>query len=92
MEEMRQLLDQARLHCLILEADKDAEMAAKDAEELRASRYRSILAELMGEGDIRVDAANCPQASGLHLMPRDGSAPSTSRAVRHIQLYSVVSN
>jgi len=92
MEELQKSLDETRLRCLILEVDKDAEIAAKDVERLRASRYRSILAELMGEGDIRADAANCPQASGLHLMPRDGSAHSTSRTVCHNQIYSVVSS
>jgi len=81
MEDLHQSLDKARLCCLILEADKDAEMAAKDAEKLRASRYRSILAELMGEGDIGAGAANRPQSSGLHLIPWDGSAHPTSRAL-----------
>jgi hypothetical protein len=89
MEELRKSLDQTRLRCLILEADKHAEIAAKDVEKLRASRYRCILAELAGEGDIRADVANRPQASGLHLMPWDGSANSTSPAVCHVQIYSL---
>jgi hypothetical protein len=83
MEELRNSLDQTRLRCLLLEADKHAEIAAKDVEKLRASRYRCILAELAGEGE-RADVANRPQASGLHLMPWNGSANSTSPAVRHI--------
>ena len=84
MEEMQCLLAQARLCCLILEADKGAEIAAKNVEKLRASRYRSILSELMGEEDTRADAAHCPQTSGLNLMPWDASVHSTSPAVRHI--------
>ena len=81
MEEMRQLLAQEKLRCLILEADKDAE-------NLRSQRYRSILGEMMGEGDTRVEAAQRPQTSGLHLMPWNASAHSTSPAVRHIRIFS----
>ena len=84
MEEIQQSLAQARLRCLILEADKDAEIAAKNAESLRASKYRSILSEIMGEGDTRVDAVHHPQTSGLHIMPWNASAHSTSPAVCHI--------
>ena len=89
MEEMQRLLAQARLRCLILEADRDAEIAAKNAELLRASRYRSILSQLVGEGDTRVDAAHRPQTSGLDLIPWDASVHSTLPAVRHIRIYSV---
>jgi len=91
MEEMQQLLAQARLRCLILEAERDAEIAAKDAETLRASRYRSILSKLVGEGDTchGADAAHRPQTSGLDLIPWDASVHSTLPAVRHIRIYSV---
>ena len=89
MEEMQRSLAQARLRCLILEADRDAEMAAKNAENLRASRYRNILSELMGEEDTRADAAHRPQTSGLDLIPWDASAPSTLPAVCHVRIYSV---
>jgi len=37
------------LCCLILEADRDAERAAREAEEVQASRYRYILCSLVGE-------------------------------------------
>ena len=88
MEEMQRLVAQARLRCLVLEADKDAEIAAKNAESLRALRYRSI-SEMMGEGDTRVNAAHRPQTSGLHIMPWNASAHSTSPAIRHIRIFSV---
>ena len=84
MEEMRKSLAQARLRYLVSEADKDAEIVAKNAEELRASRYRNIVSELMGEGDTRSNAAHRPQTSGLDLMPWNTSVPSTSPAVRRI--------
>jgi len=84
MEEMRKSLAQARLRYLVSEADKDAEIAAKNAEILRASRYRNIISELMGEGDTRANAAHRPQTSGLDLMPWNTSVLSTSPAVRHI--------
>jgi len=56
MEEMQRLLAHARARYLISEADKDAEIAAKSAAELRASRYRSIISKLMGEGDTQPQA------------------------------------
>jgi hypothetical protein len=84
MEELRHSLDQTRLRCLILEADKDAEIAAKEVEKMRASRYRSLLAKLAGEEDIPAIAADRPQASGLDLVPWDGSADSASRTVRYV--------
>lgn len=80
----RRSLDQMRVRCLILEAQKDAE-------KLLSSRYGGILAELMGETDISAVTANGPESSGLRLMPSDGSARSASQVVRHIQIYSVVS-
>ena len=49
MDQMRRCLTQARLRCLILEADRDAERAAREAEEVRASRYCYILRSLVGE-------------------------------------------
>jgi hypothetical protein len=82
VQEIRQSLVQARLRCLLLEADKEAEI-------LRASRYRSILSELVGEGDTRANASHRPQTSGLDLMPWDTSAHSTSPAVRHVRIYPV---
>jgi len=85
MEELRRSLDQSRLRCLILEADNHAEKE-------RMSRYRTIFAEMMdrmGEGDIRADPPET-RSSGLHIVPWDGSALSTSPAVRHI--YPVVSS
>lgn len=83
MEEIRRSLAQARMRCLLLEADKEAEI-------LRASRFRSILSELVGEGDTCANSSHRPQTSGLlNLMPWDMSAHSTSPAVRHIRIYSV---
>ena len=85
MEELRRSLAQAKVRYLISEADKEAEIAAKNAERARASRYRSILSELVGEEDTSCpDAAHRPQTSGLGLTSRDASAHSTSPAVRHI--------
>jgi len=49
MDQMQQCLTQARLRCLILEADRDTERAAREAEEVQASRYRYILRSLVGE-------------------------------------------
>ena len=46
---MQRCLTQARLRCLILEADRDTERAAREAEEVQASRYRYILHSLMGK-------------------------------------------
>ena len=91
MEEMRQSLAQARLRYLISEVDKDAEIAAKNAEKLRASRYRDIISELMGKGDTHADAAHCPQTTGLNLLSWNASVHSTLPAVRHIRIYSVLS-
>jgi hypothetical protein len=53
------LLTQTRLRCLLLEADKDAET-------LRAGKYRKILGSLAGEDD----GATQPQAAGISHMPR----------------------
>jgi len=78
MDEMQRL----RLRCLLLEADKDAEIAAKNV-------YRNKLSELAGKGNTRSDAAHRPQTSGLDLIPWDASTPSTLPAVRHIRIYSV---
>ena len=50
-------MDQARIRCLILEADRDAEIASKNAANLRAQRYRSILSGLMGV-EAHADAAH----------------------------------
>jgi hypothetical protein len=41
-EELRQLLSQVQMRCLILEADKEAEI-------LRAAKYRNILGTFAGE-------------------------------------------
>ena len=56
-EDAHRLLTQTRLRCLLLEADKDAEI-------LRADKYRKILGSLTGE-----DGATQPQTAVFH-MPR----------------------
>jgi hypothetical protein len=57
-EDTRQLLAQARLRCLQLEADRDAES-------LRVDRYRKILDNLTCE-----DGVTQPQGAGILHMPR----------------------
>jgi hypothetical protein len=57
-EDVHQLLTQTRLRCLILEADKDAES-------LRAGKYRKILDNLTCE-----DGATQPQVPGVFHMSR----------------------
>ena len=70
MEEAK-LLAQTRLHCLVLEADKDAE-------QYKAKKYRDLLAELVGEEASHADAdaphPGHPQASSFLFMPGDASA------------------
>jgi hypothetical protein len=56
-EQTCQLFTQAQLQCLILEADRDAES-------LRADKYRKILDTVMGEGSP--DAAESQAARALH--------------------------
>lgn len=60
-EDPQRLLTQTRLRCLFLEADKDAEI-------LRADKYRKIISSLIGE-----DGAAQPQAAGIFHMPRRAS-------------------
>jgi hypothetical protein len=57
-EDAHRLLTQIRLRCLLLEADKDAEI-------LRADKYRKILGSLTSE-----DGATQPQAVGIFHLPR----------------------
>jgi|SRR6267154_1217415 len=58
-EDVHQLLTQTRLRCLLLEAERDAEI-------VRASKYRKILGSLAGE-----DGATRLQVAGnLHIPSR----------------------
>ena len=57
-DDSHRLLTQTRLRCLLLEADKDAEI-------MRAGKYRKILDSLAGG-----DGATQPQAAGNFHMPR----------------------
>lgn len=57
-DDVQRLLTQTQLRCLLLEADKDAE-------NLRAGKYRKILGRLAGEDD-----ATQPQAADNFHMPR----------------------
>jgi hypothetical protein len=59
--ENARLLTQTRLRCLLLEVDRDAEI-------LRADKYRKIIDSLTGE-----DGATQPQAAGIFHMPRRAS-------------------
>jgi hypothetical protein len=69
-DDAHRLLTQTRLHCLLLEADKDAE-------NLRAGKYRKILDNLVGE-----DGATQPQAADIFHMPRRASVcPSVTTVV-----------
>jgi hypothetical protein len=87
MEEAK-LLAQTRLHCLVLEADKDAE-------QYKAKKYRDLLAELVGEAASDADAdaphPGHPQASSFPSMPGDTAARpvfpavSPTYTVYHIQ-------
>jgi hypothetical protein len=63
IEQSFQLFTQAQLQCLILEADRDAES-------LKADKYRKILDTVMGEGGP--DAAECQAARAVHAA-RDAS-------------------
>lgn len=56
-EQTCQLFTQAQIRCLILEADRDAES-------LRADKYRKILDTVIGEGSP--DAAESQTARSLH--------------------------
>jgi hypothetical protein len=60
-EDLQQRLTQTRLRCLLLEVDRDAEI-------LRADKYRKIIDSLTGE-----DGAAQPQAAGIFHMPRRAS-------------------
>lgn len=58
-EDVRQLLKEARLRCLLLEADRDAEI-------FRAMMYRKALDDLVaGE-----DGSNQPRVASISHMPR----------------------
>jgi len=74
MAEMQSLLAHARARYLISEADKDAS-------DLRASRYRSIISELMGEGDTQPEAR--PTATITELQaPIEGPSSGSSTGTR----------
>jgi hypothetical protein len=57
-EDVHRLLTRTQLRCLLLEADKDAEIS-------RADKYRKILGSLTGE-----DGATQPQVAGIFHMSR----------------------
>jgi hypothetical protein len=56
-ENTHRLLRQAQMRCRVLEADKDAEI-------LRAGKYRKILGSLVDE-----DGATQPQSAGIFHLP-----------------------
>lgn len=68
--EEAKLLAQTRLHCVVLEADKDAE-------QYKAKKYRDLLAALVGEEASNADANAPPpgrsQASSFLFMPGDAA-------------------
>ena len=69
--EAAKLLAQTRLHCLVLEADKDAE-------QYKAKKYHDLLAELVGEAASDADAdaphPGHPQGSNFPSIPGDAAA------------------
>ncbi len=76
-EEARQLLAESRLRCLILEVDKEAES-------LRAVRYRNILDTLFGEDGSGVTQ---PEPSRALHAARGASLSRTFPAVCYPDLY-----
>jgi len=56
IDEIQRSLHEVRLRCTILEADLDAKMAARMAQEKWASRYRRIIDQLMnGDDNVVMD-------------------------------------
>jgi len=71
-EDAHRMLTQTRLRCLILEADRDAEI-------LRAGKYRKIIDSLAGEGGHGATGTQ-PQAAGISHMPRRASSLTEGQA------------
>ena len=98
IDEIQRSLHEARLRCAILEADLDAKMAARMAQEKWALRYRRIIDQLMNGDDnvvmddddaddhVRGQETSKDEAPYHPQPPRvDPSLHSTFPAVRHIQ-------
>jgi len=98
IDEIQRSLHKARLDCTILEANLDAEMAARMAQEKQALRYHHIIDQLMnGDNNVVMDDDDADNhvrgqktskdEAPYHPQPPrvDPSLHSTLPAVCHIQ-------
>jgi len=81
----------ARLHCCILEIDRDAEVGGKDTESYHTFWHLQILSKLTGEPVTHGDPQTHAVDVAMEMMLQRAPVPSPLPAVHQIQIHLVLS-